>query len=91
MSRRLVGDRGRRWFVIGCAALFAALSVLCFVLGHQAWWWLLAVYFVVGGILLSPAERRRSRAMELLVDELVLRSRGGETPPSGPTWHPAAL
>lgn len=90
MSGRLVGDRGRRWVTVGLAALFAALSVLCFVLGHQAWWWLFTAYFVVGGILFSLAERRRSRSTELLVDELVLRSRGGETPPSGPTWHPAA-
>jgi hypothetical protein len=90
MSGRLVGDRGRRWGTVGLAAVLAALSVLCFVFGHQAWWWLFTAYFVVGGTLLGTVERRRSRATELLVDELVLRSGGGEAPSSGPTRHPAA-
>jgi hypothetical protein len=90
MSRRLAGARGRRWGTVGYAAFLAALSVLCFVLGHQWWWFVFAAYFVVGGMLLGLAAWRTTRATELLVDELVLRSGGGEAPSSGPTRHPAA-
>lgn len=90
LSRGLVGDRGRRWGTVGFAAALVGLSVLCFVFGHQWWWFLFAAYFVVGGILFSLEVWRTSRATELLVDELLLRSGGGEAPPSGPTWHPAA-